>query len=81
MYIRMVLTFNTTGNVRITEHGCAFVQQLLQRKSIIITQIVCVFVALGIQHAMCLRHIVICALPRSTILSHKRYDIRTKTPY
>ena len=40
----------------------------------------CVSVALGIQHAMFLRHIVTCALPGCTVssraLSH-RHDIRT----
>jgi len=30
----------------------------------------CVFVALGMQHPMRLRHIVICALPRSTKFFH-----------
>ena len=33
-------------------------------------QRVCVFVALGIQHATRLRHIFICGLPRSTIFFH-----------
>jgi hypothetical protein len=35
-----------------------------------ITQTVCVFVALGIQHAMRMRHIVTCGLSLSAILFH-----------
>jgi len=29
-----------------------------------------VFVALGTDHALCIRHIVICGLPGSTLFSH-----------
>jgi hypothetical protein len=42
---------------------------------------VCVSVALGMQRAMRMLHIVICDQPRSTIyftLSHKRHDFRKK---
>ena len=39
-------------------------------KAISITYYECVFVALGIQHAVCMRHTVICALSSSTIFFH-----------
>ena len=42
----------------------------------------CVYVALGIQHAMRIRHIVLCNLPNSTIffptLSHQEHDFRRR---
>ena len=46
-------------------------QPLLQWKSSeYYTTWVCVFVALGIQHAMPVHHVVICCLPRSTEFFH-----------
>ena len=39
-------------------------------KEMSITQPECLFVALGIQHAMRMRHIVICDLPLSIVFFH-----------
>ena len=43
---------------------------MLAVEKLIITYSECVFVDLGIQHAMRMRHIVICDLPRSIIFFH-----------
>jgi hypothetical protein len=51
-------------------------------KAISITYSKCVFVLLGIQHAMRMRHTVICGLPGSTKFFHlvyKRHDFRKKS--
>jgi len=53
------------GNIeaRSCKHCCG-------RMSVSITYTECVFVALRIHHAMHMRHIVICSLPRSAVFLH-----------
>jgi hypothetical protein len=47
-------------------------------KTIIITDSEFVSAALGIQHAMRMRHIVICDLPRSTLFLHIIISLKAK---
>ena len=64
------LKCNKTGNGRMSHWG-ALVQSLLQWKSNdYYTTWVCVFAALGIQHAMRMRQIDICGLLRPIIFFH-----------
>jgi hypothetical protein len=50
-------------------------------KALSITYSERVIVALGIQRAMRMRHIVICGLPRSATFCHKRHDFKKGIEY
>jgi hypothetical protein len=69
--------WNETGNVCITLHRGAFVLTLLLWKSSeCYTTRVCLFVAFCAQHAMLVRHIVICVLPGSPTFLFVQYLIK-----
>jgi hypothetical protein len=64
---------NKAGNACIMYHWSVFVKPLLQGIIIIIIIIAysgSMFVVLGIQHEMCMRHIVICDLQGLNIFQH-----------
>ena len=59
-------------------HSCNY---CCSGKAMSVTYCECAFVALGIHHAMCMFHIVICGFTPSTIFFHdisKRHDFRKK---
>jgi len=71
-----IFGLNKTGSVCIEALSC---NDYCSGKTIIITQHVCVFVAMRIQHAMRIRRIVYPTVHHFSILSHKRHDYRKKS--
>ena len=64
------LCYNKKGNVGTYNNVARPCNHCCRGKAINITHSECASVALGIQHAMCMRHIVICGLPGPKIFFH-----------
>jgi len=71
---------NKTDSVCVTQHEGESVKQLLLRKAMCITYSECVFLALGIQHAMRMRRIVVCCLDGCTIFLQRHKYTRAIPP-
>ena len=63
MYLTRQCTYERNIEARLCNHCCS-------GKAVSVTYSDCVFVALGVHHAMRMRHIVISGLPGSTIFFH-----------
>jgi len=71
IYIKLIqIVAYKEGNIFIMYHSDQLIQALLPRNVLSITYSVCLFVALVIQHAMHMRHTVICDLSDCTIFCH-----------
>jgi hypothetical protein len=81
-FIALVAVYpSKTGNVRVNVTLRRVSVTVVEVEKQYVLHILSVFVALGSQHAIRMCHIVICALPRSTILctlSYKPQDFRGK---
>ena len=66
-YTPFIISLHKTGNESITQHWGASCNHCYYGKAISITYSDCVFAALGIHHAMRMRHIVVCGLLSCTI--------------
>jgi hypothetical protein len=82
-FLHPFFAFRSSVSSRRAPYVLCYIEALLcnhycSGKVMSITQPVCVFVALSIQHAMRMRHIAYPALLHFSTLSHKRHDYRKK---
>jgi len=61
---------DTPGNIRINDGEVRLCNHCCHVNAMNIKYSVCVLIALVVHHAMCMRHIVFCGMPSSTILFH-----------
>jgi hypothetical protein len=73
--VDLVLCAVTTQQLRVKDRQCPYIEarscnHCYSVKSISITDFECVFVALGIHHAMRMRRADVCGLPGCTVFFH-----------